>query len=519
MKTLQELIAIVNKYKTRHVKVIGNEERNGNGGGRIFDLYDAISQGAAKSDMEAANFLGVDIRSSTYRNLKNELKNRLINTVFFIDVKQANYNDYQRAYYNAWKDMAAAMVLFGKRARTSALEISKKVLQIAKKYEHIDLAVSVLKVLRLHYGSIAGDLIKFKMYNEELKHYQKALDAEMEAEEYYCIMAAEYINSKATKKENYDQALEFAGILEPLVKQFPYARLQLLYYLIKITAYMNINDFESTRQVCIEGIKCFNKKKFEHQTAIQILLHQQLICNIQLKQFEEGKKAASRSLANIPEGTHNWFTHYELEFKLAMHTQNYQESYNILKTIESHTNFNQLPAHQQEKWQIHRAFIHYLVILEKIKPEKGDRSFNNFRIGRFLNEVPKYAKDKAGMNITILIIQILFLILKKQYDKTIDRIEAIEKYCYRYLRQDHTYRSNCFIKMLLQIPISGFHRAGVKRRAAGYVKKLNNVPLEASSQPYDIEVIPYEHLWEFAIDSLENKFYKKQPALSRQRQP
>jgi hypothetical protein len=512
MKTLQELISIVNKYKTRNVQIIGNHHANKKKHGKIFKLYDAISSGQVSTDTEAAQHLDVNLQSSTYRNLKNDLKSRLINTVFFIDVKQPNYNNYQRAYYNAWKDLAAAKILFGKRARTSGLEVTHKVLKIAEKYEHLDLLVDALKVLRLHHGSITGDTKNFNLYNEKLKHYQEAFQAETEAEEYYCILASEYVNSKASREEVYEKAKEFGEALAPFAKKFPYARLQMLYRIIRIAGFMSINQFEEARKISQEGIEFFSNKKFEYQIAIQILLHQQLICNIQLKQYDEGKRCAEQSLSYIPQGTHNWYNHYELELKLAMHTENYQEAYSILKIIESQSNFSQLPAYQQEKWLIYRSFIHYLVILEKIRPDKEDGSFNNFRIGRFLNEVPKYSKDKEGLNIPILVIQILFLILKKRYDETIDRIENIEKYCYRYLRKDHTYRSNCFIKMLLQIPISGFHRAGVQRRAATYLKKLNNTSLEASNQAHDIEIIPYETLWEFALDSLENKFYKQKPA-------
>jgi len=102
--------------------------------------------------------------------------------------------------------------------------------------------------------------------------------------------------------------------------------------------------------------------------------------------------------------------------------------------------------------------------------------------------------------------------LKRKYNDAIDRIEAIEKYSSRYLHQEDTFRSNCFIKMLLTIPISSFHKAAVLRKAAPYLKKLESAPFEVSNQSIEVEIIPFEKLWLFALESLENKFYKKRGA-------
>ena len=138
-----------------------------------------------------------------------------------------------------------------------------------------------------------------------------------------------------------------------------------------------------------------------------------------------------------------------------------------------------------------------------------DPKTRKFSVNKFLNDTPIFSKDKRGLNIPILIAQILFLIHQKKYDKVIDRIDAIERYCTRYLRKDDTFRSNCFIKMLLQIPVSGFHKNGLERRASRYYKELLSNPIEVSNQSHDVEIIPYEDLWELALNSLETKFYNQ----------
>ena len=65
--------------------------------------------------------------------------------------------------------------------------------------------------------------------------------------------------------------------------------------------------------------------------------------------------------------------------------------------------------------------------------------------------------------------------------------------------------------MLLQIPACSFHKAAVERKTAKFLNRLKGMPLDVAKQSHEIEIIPYEELWELVIDSLENKFYRKQP--------
>lgn len=111
------------------------------------------------------------------------------------------------------------------------------------------------------------------------------------------------------------------------------------------------------------------------------------------------------------------------------------------------------------------------------------------------------------MNISVLIVQILYAVAEKDYKKSSDRIEGIEKYCSRYLKDESTFRSNCFIKMLLQAPQANFHREATRRKAERYAKQLLTMPLDAANQAHEVEIIPYEQLWEMALESLQLKIW------------
>jgi len=506
MQILRELVHIVNKNKVRSIEVIGNGQESKS---MLMDFYNGIIEEHFTSDEEAAqHFYGTGENNHNYKKLKNRLKNRLINTVFFIDVKQPSYNQRQKAYYECYKDWAAVKILTGKHARLSAVNISHKILKQAKKYEFTELALDIARFLRLHYGTREGNLKKYEYYNELFLENEQLWIKENLAEHLYVDLVTRYVNSKATQNEINERAQEAFVQIESDLGEYDSYRLQFCAFLIKNLISVSINDYEQTVKTCDEAIKTFKKKEYVASVPIQIFLHQQLISFTQLKQFDRGKMVAEECIDLLEEGSFNWFKHQELYFTLSMHTRQYQQAYQIFSTAVNHRRFQFLHPHAQEMWKVYEGFLHYLVNIEQVEIEENDKRFKRFRMAKFFNETPIYSKDKRGMNIPLLVIQILFMISRKRYDEAIDRIEAIEKYCSRYLRNDDTFRSNCFIKMLLQIPISGFHKTAVVRKSEKYLKKLNDKPIDIANQASEIEIIPYEDLWEFALASLGNQFQR-----------
>ena len=126
MDELKELIAVINKQVIKRIEVMGNST---NYSSKMRKLYDGISAGELSSDEAAAKLLyNSSPDNVNYKKLKYRLQQRLINTVFFIDVSQSQFNENQKAYFNCWKDWAAAKILIGKAARLAPLEIAEKIL-------------------------------------------------------------------------------------------------------------------------------------------------------------------------------------------------------------------------------------------------------------------------------------------------------------------------------------------------------------------------------------------------------
>ena len=56
--------------------------------------------------------------------------------------------------------------------------------------------------------------------------------------------------------------------------------------------------------------------------------------------------------------------------------------------------------------------------------------------------------------------------------------------------------------LLMQIPLGWFELRKVEKRAARYLKALSQNPIVLGSHTHEVELIPYEDLWEMALEIL-----------------
>lgn len=495
MRDLREIALLLSKSKITLERIAEEAQ--------VSSFYEGLVSNQFADDTEAArHFFNTHPTSPNYQKLKGRLRKFLINTLFLVDFRHFSSTAQQLAYFECQKEWAAAKLLMGKSAKVSAIALAKKVLKEAKKYEFTDLALQATSLLRQHYGNLRGDAQKFDQYNKAYKYYEQVWILENYAEELYIDLVINYVNHKATNTSIFEKATEYYEKLQLHMQQYDAYRLHLCGNLIRLMVFSSLNDYEKTIELCDEAIHFFESKDYDANMPLQIFYFQKIVCYTQLKEYHKGQAAVEQCTGIVEIGSYNWFKLQELHLLLALHAREYQSAYTIFSQVVGQSQFQFLPANMAEMWKIYEAYLHYLILLRQIKAKTNDKRFTSFRLNRFLNETPLYSKDKRGMNIPILIIQILLLLQKKKFNALTDKMEAIEKYCTRYLRQDDTFRSNCIIKMLLQVPVARFHPTAVTRKVKQYLEKLQKTPLDVANQTHEIEIIPYEDLWNFVIASL-----------------
>ncbi len=503
MNKLKELALILKKYKQDYIRVLGNTNCTNSKVGKIERFYELLTNEEVATDAEAARALGFKSeKTGNYRKLKSYLKKDMLNTLYFLDPK--HFDERDNAFQDCFRNWTAVKILYLRQARTTAVALSKQVLKVALKHEFSDIVADISLYLREHYSTWEADLKQLNYFNDLYHEHMEIKLAKDTAFEYYGMVMFK-IKTQAPNEEISETAADYHKKLKPLLKKFDNGTIHLYGWFILLIKFLIVNKYRETLKVCEDAIAFFEGKGKVNNIAIGAFLNQKVTCHIQLKQYEAGKIAIEKAKALTQKGNFNWFTRQIHGFMLAMHTGHYQDAYLIYRESTQNNHFKFMPSAIRENWALYGAYVHYLINMGKINPVAGEKEFSKFRLARFLNDVPEYSKDKRGLNVPILIIHFLFLIDQGKYDAAFERLETTEKYCSRYLKKDETFRSNCFIKMLMQMPISGFHRTATLRRAKKYREKLKEVPLDFANQAHEVEIIPYEDLWEFAVDSLDNK--------------
>lgn len=500
MEILRELIDVLSNSRTTAQLITLNDM----GKGKALELYKGVLGDDFSDDTEAAKKLyKAKPSDARYKKLKTRLKKRLIDALFFLDLNLIGTTPRQVAYYECNKEWAAVKILMSNKSRTTGLKLCNRILTKSATFEFTDLTMEVANLLRLYSGTIMGDLKKYQHYNDLFKEANKIWDIENRVEEYYIDLVIHYTKKKSTTEGIAEKATEYYNSIKKDMKKYPSYRLHLTGNLIRLMIYSSVNDYRGTVKLCDDAIHFFESKKYLAKTPLQIFYYQKVVCHVQLKQHKEGKIAIEKCLKLLDQGTYNWFKVQEMNFLLAMHTGQFDQALQVLNETIRHRKLKTMPPSEVEMWKIYEAYVYFLFVLGKIKASSKTKQLEKFKLGKFLNETPIFSRDKRGMNIPILIIQILFLILKEDSDTIFEKMDAIEKYSSRYLRKNDTFRSNCFIKMLLEIPKGHFHPKTIGLRVKDLVKHLHSMPIETANQSHEIEIIPYEALWKLAIDSLQ----------------
>ena len=506
MKEITALVSLLSKQKIKQINIL---TENSNQSKKSKELYEGLKNGIVTNDDTAIKLLGYETtKSPAYIKLKQRFKQRLINTLFFIDINQYSRTSFEKALHKCYHNWAASKILIDRLHRSTATAIEENILKTALKYDLTELIFLISKDLRLYFGTYQINLKKIEYYDQLVAENFKLLEHELQAEKLFSDLAREIVGAKSANpqllKETYLKKVnELKEILTHNKRYYfnAYAYNAIYYY------YLLQKDYKAILNISTNALNFF-KSKDGYSPAAKFSFSTKLgLAHLHFNQYQKAEGLFLESLKMGPTaGSINWYVAHNYLFIIYSIQKKYQDAFNILVNALTHPNFNKLPESTSEPWRVKEAYMHFLLREGKVKASEVEgKKLRPFRIGRFLNEVPLYSKFKRGVNISILIVQMLFLIQDRKFSKVIDRIDALKQYSYRYLRNDDTFRSNCFIKMLLKLPEADYHPIRVARYTEKLKTRLELTPMNVSEQFYEIEIIPYEHLWDLVIDLLDKQ--------------
>ena len=503
---IKDLTEFSANYRLEKINTLSGDRDSSD---KAEQLYWLLRDNKELSQMEAAGTIygeGEEENSNRFKMLKRRLVKRLSNTVFFLDNEQKNATDYRQGYVKAYREFAVAKILGVAGNGYAMIYFYQRVFKIASKYEITELILASAKVLRKIAGIYDKDTKRYYMYNEICTTNLIIFNAEAIAQSYHQEILFNYGASPKSRKKVVEISKR---AIEELDSKFSFKTKTIIYafsyYCIKLQGVEASDDIDGMIATANQAIEEVSTKEFNTNNTIIHFFFYKIVAYIQYRKYDEGFDILDEVRDCLIPHTTPWFKFQEFTYLLFAHTKRYSEAYQVYLKVVRSKKFNKLPSVMQQIWRLKRAYLYYLQKVGQVDISAEPDPLGKFRVNKFLNNVPEFSTDKSGMNIPVLSLQILISILERRYDISIERIEAIEKYTSRHIRRDEHFRSNCFIKALVQLPVAGFHRAAAARMGKRFIEKLKTEIINLSGQNYHVEVVPYDVLWPIALSSMEDK--------------
>jgi hypothetical protein len=507
MEYLKELVHIVTKSRLQKIELISLTTGKKDTKNAYADFYLALQKGKNTPESDIVNELGWDESSSNYRMFKSRFLKRLLNALLFLDPGRKDKNAYRVNFYNCLRNRFSINVLLFLSARSAAVHLARKTLLLANANEITEISAFCARVLRSD-AALRGNLKEFEEYHRRHSYYTKVFAAEDKAREEYERISIHYANSTSIKPEFAPQAIKSARTVKRLRLKYPTYNLYIYYYRLQGLADYISRDYNSAVLVWNRFERYLKKRKgFESNMRLAEAALNRMACYLHLRNFEEGKKCAIECKSLMEAGKNNWFYFMEYYFLLSMHSKEYKNAAKILLEVTENPRYDFLNDIRKEKWRIFTAYC-WLAHTMFLGGKEDKQNQPNFRINKFMNETPLYAKDKCGYNIAILIIQFIYALNNRNYTQLIDKAGALKQYNERYLKKDTTYHARIFIKMLLSIIDVNFQKAEAEKIGKKYLNILSALPAVYSGNMDAMEIIPFENLWEEVLGILENNCEK-----------
>ncbi len=469
---LKQLVDIVSTFKLQYLQLVGRQND------KATQLYELLKKGRVKNNEDARKRLypgsknAVALLSKTKRRLFNQLINSTI-------VTQHNIrSEYESSLYEAYKYLAAYRIIRTQGMMKAANYVAEDALKTALKYDFTDIIYLLSRQLRRHYSAIDKNEEKRKFYSELANRYGEEMQVENQLEEIYSQLSARF---GADRRYEGDKAFIHQILEETPLPQESHYWSSFLYFNIRVISYQVLNDHSKIIEECEKAIELMESlgQKAPPITSFFFLSYQ--IPSLILQKSSVQPKI-DQALAFFEPGHVNWQHIKRFETLNHFHHGQYQKALEVVDQVKQFKH--------AEIWLVYEAMAKLL-------------SNKSIRLYKLLNEIPVISQDKRGMNINILILEVLYHLNKQEYGKIIDRMPSIEQYLYRHLMVQPLIRSRLFVKMLMSLEKGHFRRKAVEEKSRDLLEELRSYPIDQSVQDFELEVVPYEVLWGEVLGRLE----------------
>ncbi len=498
MKTLYELA----KLNIRHKKVIETLISQ-NDKSPIRRLSSIVLSERVLSDDECMLEIYGKKNLTAFSRLKTRLRELYIRVIIMQNINTETADARVNEALSGYRQSLVSRILIARKSGKLAVELAEKSITRSIKYHATENVLTQVHQLVGYYSSTELNKYKLTKYLNIQKKFMDIYNWEIKAENYYYELQRAQLQSLANPSEEFKAkaqayAEELAKVKGIRTYFFNYNR-----YRVLAANYEYQRDFDGLLSLSEKALEEFSAPDFKTGIALASITNRRAWAFIQAGRPEDAVKLGKKRLGLLVSGTLNWYVlaHYTLKGQL--YAGNYLEAIDLISEMISHPRFDGIGDNFKEVFFATLGYIHLVVESGMAgNPDDLRDKLPEFKLGKFLNTVPVFSKDKRGINVSIHLMHIAFLLQRKEYNLIIDRIDSLNQYAYRYLRKDDSFRSNCMIKMVIQMTKADFNPIRTERYTKDLREQLGTITLAGSGENIEVEMIPFEVLWDIMMRAL-----------------
>lgn len=502
MKHLLEIAHLITRKKGRKIEVF-EEGPLSSKNSKFSEFYEALLAGRYKNDRDAATHLyGCSPTDDRYRQLKSRFRRRLLNTLFFLDQNQPVGNNYDRAYYTCNKDWALVKILLANDAPNAAVDLARGLLNVAVKYRFADLILCSARILRDH-AARYGTEAEFLEYHALVREYENVQRAEIRTEEICQRVNLQRRNPPPEPQMPAlrDEIVEYCRELEALCEQFKSPAIFFHALLLQTCRCELDRDWDGLIGLCRQAEQYVAQQPHFHQAEkMERLQLKKITAYLHLRDFDQGRRETERLLQTTSEGGETWFAALDGQFLLAMHAGQFAEAHTTYERATQHPRFRKLPAAEREKWHLYET---YLDLFYQENGANGHALKVSTRNGKPLHEPLAFARDNRLFALHHSMVQVVMALAQNNYIGAAGHIDRLKNLASRQFKSAEPDRTQQFIRLLQHLAKAGFdahHLNGARQ----IYDDLTRMTFHYRGMVQDLEVVPYERLWQAILEKLDN---------------
>ncbi|GEM_PF-3531232 len=494
---IRELTRIINTFGGQRAKYLFSQKRSSSKLGRLASHF--VSSSEPNESKWAQELLAVQPASPSYVRLRSSLKRRLLDSLFHLQLRGSVL---RKAIYRNLKItfMVKTLLLLG--GRRVAMWLIPSALERARVFELTSDRIEFLIILRQN-AALNGDKRNFERYSQELEEVLRLRNAELRVSYLGQSIDVESVAraavSETVEKIAHDAVIEVRGLFD----SYPTFNIGLGYYRIATLLAEIRGEHERCIRLTEQADRFFAKyphlrsPTFDGEFALK-----RLASAVSIRHISSAKEAVELCTKYYPKGLNNWFIWKGFEFQLCMQMLEFQNADIILNEVATHERFASQPEQVTQKWLLYGYYLFVVQgILNGVETPEMQRAMR-----AILRQVPIYAKDKAGYNISLLVIRYLVLLWQGDFNTITDQSEALSQYLRRHLRTRRESALFCFLKALLLLEKHAFRLSEVNSKAGKLITQFQE---KERDEIDETQIIPFSFLWSLIQKGIEHSMERR----------